>query len=228
MTKDFSKLEKKLGIKFKNKKILQQALVHRSYLNEHPDFALGHNERLEFLGDAVLELAVTKYLFEKYNRPEGELTNLRASLVNTKSLAKIAKNLDFNHLLCLSKGETKDKESRARESILANTFEALVGAIYLDQGITKVKTFLERVLFNKLPEILKKKLYLDPKTRFQEVIQRAEKITPIYRVLKDSGPDHAKVFEVGVFVKGQLMGQGEGKNKQEAETEAARQALQKI
>ena len=223
--KDFSHLEKKLGIKFKDKKILQQALVHRSYLNEHPDFTLGNNERLEFLGDAVLELAVTKYLFEKYSRPEGELTNLRASLVNTKSLAKIAKDLDFNRLLYLSKGEAKDEESRARECILANTFEALVGAIYLDQGITKVKTFLEKVLFNKLPEILKKKLYLDPKTRFQEVVQGAKKITPIYKVLKESGPDHAKVFEVGVFVKGQLMGQGEGKNKQEAETEAAREAL---
>ena len=221
-------MEKKIGIKFKDKKILQQALVHRSYLNEHPDFALGHNERLEFLGDAVLELSVTEYLFKNYNRPEGELTNLRASLVNTKNLTKIAKELGFNQLLYLSKGETKDKDSRARDCILANALEALVGAIYLDRGITKIRSFIKKCLLDKLPEILQKKLYLDPKTQFQEIIQGEKKLTPIYKVLKESGPDHAKEFEVGVFVENQLLGQGRGNNKQTAETEAAKDALRKI
>lgn len=222
--KDFSKLENKLGIKFKNKNLLIQSLVHRSYLNEHPGFSLDHNERLEFLGDAVLELIVTEYLYKKYKNPEGELTNWRAALVNAKILSELAKDLELDHHIYLSKGESKDK-GKARDYILADAFEALIGAIFLDQGLEKTHKFITRKLISKLPHILKHKLYIDPKTRFQEITQEKLKITPVYKVLEESGPDHAKRFKIGVFLKDDLIAEGEGLSKQEAQVKAAENAL---
>ncbi len=223
--KDFLLLEKKLNLKFKNKDLLIQAFVHRSYLNENPDFYLGNNERLEFLGDAVLELAVTEYLFKEYpQKPEGELTNWRAALVNAKMLGKVAFDLGFNDFLLLSKGEEKET-GKARMYILANTFEALIGAIYLDQGYERCQQFIREHLICKLPEIIEKGLFKDPKSRFQEEAQERVKITPTYKVLEESGPDHARHFVVGVYLGQELVARGEGSSKQEAEEEAAREAL---
>ena len=227
MKKDFSLLEKKLRIKFKNKDLLTQAFCHRSYLNEHPDFYLSHNERLEFLGDAVLELVVTENLYQNYpDKSEGELTNWRAALVNAKMLAKVAKELGFNDFLLLSKGEEKEI-GKARLYILANTFEALIGAIYLDQGYSICQKFIEKNLMQKLPEIIEKGLFKDAKSRFQEEAQEREGITPTYKVLEEWGPDHAKHFICGVFLNKELIAKGEGSSKQEAEEEAAKNALQK-
>jgi ribonuclease-3 len=195
-------------------------------LNEHPDFYLPHNERLEFLGDAVLELIVTEYLYKKYpEKNEGELTNWRAALVNAKILGELARELGFNDFLLLSKGEEKET-GKARLYILANTFEALIGAIYLDQGYEVAKNFVEKNLIEKkLPEIIEKGLFKDPKTRFQEEAQERVKITPTYKVLEEWGPDHAKHFIVGVFLGNELVAKGEGTSKQEAEEEAAKNAL---
>lgn len=226
MIKNLNKLEKNLSIKFNNKNLLQQAFVHRSYLNEHPKCGLDHNERLEFLGDAVLELAVTKYLYQNYPNPEGELTTWRAALVNSKMLSKIADNIDFNDYLLLSKGETRDT-GRARQFILANTFEALVGAIYLDQGFEKASKFIARKLLIELPDILDKKLYRDPKSRFQEGAQDKMGITPTYEVLGESGPDHAKHFIVGVFLGEKMIAKGEGPSKQAGQEKAAKAAIKK-
>lgn len=223
---NLSLLEKKLNIKFKDKNLLKQAFVHRSYLNEHPDFPLGHNERLEFLGDAVLELVTTKFLYNNFNNPEGELTSFRSSLVNTKNLAKTAKQLKINRYLYLSKGENKSN-GRSREVILANTFEALVGAIYLDQGLVQVEKFIHQHLLPYLEVILKNKLYKDPKSKFQEIVQEKLKITPAYKIIQESGPDHAKKFKVGVFLKEKMIALGIGKSKQEAELKAAEKALYK-
>ncbi len=222
--KDFSKFEKELNIEFKNKDLLQQAFCHRSYLNENSKFPLEHNERLEFLGDAVLELIVTKHLYENYKNQEGELTNWRAALVNTQNLSKIAKRLNFGEYLLLSRGESKDT-GKARQYILANTFEAFLGAFYLDQGIKKVKQFLEKNLIIDLPKILEQGLYWDDKSRFQEEAQERAKITPIYKALKEWGPDHAKHFIIGVFLGNELVAEGEGSSKQEAEEQAAQKAL---
>lgn len=223
---DLSKLENKIGIKFKNKKLFQQAFVHRSYLNEHPKCGLDHNERLEFLGDAVLELAVTKYLYKNYSNPEGELTTWRAALVNSKMLSEIATKLGFNEYLILSKGELKDI-GRARQFILANTFEAMVGAIYLDQGFEKAEKFIEKNLIAELENILEKKLYYDPKSRFQEEAQERVGITPTYEVLGESGPDHNKHFIVGVCLGDKLIAKGDGPSKQLAQEQAAEAALKK-
>jgi ribonuclease-3 len=224
--KNFLILEKKLGLYFKNKDLLVEAFCHRSYLNENPKFHLPHNERLEFLGDAVLELIVTEYLYQKYpEKNEGELTNWRAALVNAKILGDLAKDLDFNDFLLLSKGEEKET-GKGRQYILANTFEALIGAIYLDQGYGVAKNFVEKNLIErKLPEIIEKGLFKDPKTRFQEEAQERVKITPVYKVLEEWGPDHAKHFLVGVFLGNELVAKGEGSSKQEAEEEAAKNAL---
>jgi len=224
--KDFSALEKKLNIKFKNKDFLIQAFTHRSYLNENPDFYLSHNERLEFLGDAVLELVVTEYLYQKYpEKPEGELTNWRAALVNAKMLSNLAQELDFNDFLLLSRGEEKEI-GKARQYILANAFEAFIGAIYLDQGYKPCQEFIKKYLLKKLPEIIEKGLFKDVKSRFQEEAQERVKITPTYKVLDEWGPDHAKHFIVGVFLGEELVAKGEGSSKQEAEEEAAREALE--
>lgn len=222
--RDFSKLENKIKVKFKNKNLLTQALVHRSYLNEHPNFSLEHNERLEFLGDAVLELIVTEYLYKNYKNQEGELTNWRASLVNAKTLSQLAKELGLGQYLYLSKGETRDK-GKAREYILADTFEALIGSIFLDQGLEKTRRFISEKLISKLPYILKHKLYIDPKTRFQELAQDKLKITPTYKVVEETGPDHVKHFKIGVFLKEDLIATGEGMSKQEAQVKAAENAL---
>ncbi len=220
--KKLSELEKILGTKFKNKNLLKQALIHRSYLNEHPDFSSANNERLEFLGDAVLELIITKFLYENFKQSEGKLTSFRSSLVNTKSLAK----LKINQYLYLSKGEAKSK-GRAREVILANTFEALIGAIYLDQEFNQAEKFIHQHLLPRLDIVLKHQLYEDPKSKFQEIAQDKLKITPTYKTIKESGPDHAKKFTVGAFLKKKLIATGAGKSKQEAEVKAAQKALKK-
>lgn len=224
--KDFSKLEEKIDIKFKNQDLLIQSVVHRSYLNENPGFKLPHNERLEFLGDAVLELIVTEYLYQNYPNPEGELTNWRASLVNAKMLSETAGELDLDKYLYLSKGEAKEPAgSKARQYILANACEALVGAVYLDQGYVVARDFIKNYLIVKLPHILEHELYLDPKSKFQEVAQEKYGITPNYKVLEEVGPDHAKLFKVGVYLEKDLVATGEGSSKQEAQVDAALAAL---
>ena len=223
---DLSGLEETLGVTFHNKDTLRQALVHRSYLNEHPDFHIGHNERLEFLGDAVLELVVTEYLFENYENPEGELTNWRASLVNADMLASVCDELDAEEYLHLSKGEAKDAKSKARRYILANAFEAIIGAIYLDQGWDVSKVFITRTIISKLPNILENRLYVDPKSHFQELSQEKFGVTPSYKVLKEEGPDHAKTFQVGVYVGKEMVATGVGTSKHEAQVAAANAALQ--
>jgi len=222
---DFSILEKKLGLKFKSKDLLTQAFVHRSYLNENPDFHLDHNERLEFLGDAVMELIVTEDLYKQYpEKPEGDLTNWRASLVNAKMLTSVAERLGFNDFLLLSRGEAKEG-GKARAYILANTFEALVGAIYLDSGYTPAEKFIKNYLISRLPDIIENRLYKDAKSDFQEVAQDKVGVTPMYKVIKESGPDHEKNFIVGVFLGEELVAEGEGSSKQEAEESAAKSAL---
>lgn len=224
MTQDFSAFESAIGVMFEDKQLLTQAFVHRSYLNEHPDFSLGHNERLEFLGDAVIELVVTEFLYRHYENPEGELTNWRASLVNAKMLSEIAKEIGAEPCLLLSRGEAKET-GKARQYILANTFEAIVGAIYLDRGLRACKTFLNRVLLPKLPDILKNQLYIDAKSKFQEIAQDRIGVTPGYRVLGETGPDHAKQFTVGIYLGSELVAKGDGTSKQEAEMDAATKAL---
>ena len=223
--KDLASLQIILGVNFTNIELLKQALVHRSYLNENPSFTLDHNERLEFLGDAVLELVVTEFLYKTYPNPEGELTNWRASLVNAKMLSELASELKLNDYLHLSRGEAKEDNTKARQYILANAFEAVVGAMYLDQGFTVCETFIGRVLLPKLPYILEHQLYRDPKSSFQEASQEKMGITPTYRVLSESGPDHSKIFTIGVFLQSELIASGNGSSKQEGEEAAARAGL---
>lgn len=223
------RLETKIGINFKNQAILQQAMIHRSYLNEHPESSSGHNERLEFLGDAVLEIIVTEYLYLNYpNTPEGDLTNWRASLVNSKMLHIIAEELGVDDHLYLSKGEAKDKNKKSRHYILANAVEALIGAIYLDQGIEVSKKFVHQYIISKLPEILETKSYLDPKSLFQEESQEKKGITPRYEIMSESGPDHDKVFKVGLYLEEEFIASGEGSSKQEAQVAAAENGLKKL
>ncbi len=226
MPKDLPLLEQALNLKFKDSTLLQKALTHRSYLNENIGLNLEHNERLEFLGDAVLEFVITEYLYTHYLRPEGELTNWRASLVNSDMLAKVATHLNLGDYLYLSKGENKD-ESRGRQYILANATEALIGAIYLDLGINEAKKFIGNYILTRLPYILENQLYIDPKSHFQEVTQEKTGITPHYEVMDESGPDHAKTFKVGVYLNSDLIGVGTGYSKQEAEFNAAKLALEK-
>ena len=222
---NFSKFEEKIGVKFKDKNLLQQAFTHRSYLNENPSLGLEQNERLEFLGDAVLELAITEYLYEKYpKKTEGEMTALRAALVNAVTLSEAANNLNIGDLMLLSKGEAKSL-GKARQYILANAFEALIGAIYLNGGYEETFDFLEKNLFGKIEEVIEKKLWIDAKSLFQEKVQELESVTPSYKVLAESGPDHEKVFTMGVFLGDKLMAEGKGASKQEAEQDAARKAL---
>lgn len=223
--KNYASLEEKIGIKFKHPEYLVQAFVHRSYLNEHHDFPLGHNERLEFLGDAVLELIVTEFLFKEYANPEGELTNWRAALVNAKILASIAYEIGMEPYLFLSRGESKDAGTKARDYIMANTFESLVGAIYVDRGYDSAEKFVSDWVLPKLPYILENGLYMDAKSRFQESAQEVVGATPSYRVVHEEGPDHIKFFKIGVYLNGELVATGEGTSKQEAQTEAAEAAL---
>lgn len=225
IVKDFSKFEEKIGLRFKEKDLLVKAFCHRSFLNENPDFKLNHNERLEFLGDAVLELVVTEYLFKKYpGEPEGVLTNWRASLVNTKILVETANELGLNEFLLLSEGEKKEREKK-RKHILADTFEALIGAVYLDFGYEECWKFIEKHLLIKLNKIIENGLFRDAKSHFQERSQEETGITPTYEVIKEKGPDHQKHFKIGVFLEDELIAEGEGLSKQEAEEKAAEEAL---
>jgi len=220
-----SEIEKKIGVKFKNKDLLLQAFVHRSYLNENKDFHLEHNERLEFLGDACLELIVTDYLYKNFPNPEGELTNWRAALVKGVTISKVAKGLGYEEHLLLSRGEAKST-GRARELILANTFEASLGAIYLDQGYAAADKFVNKNLIPYLTEIISKELYYDPKSRFQEMVQEKTGITPIYKLEKETGPDHAKIFTMAAYLSDKKVAEGTGPSKQIAEQEAARVAIE--
>lgn len=224
--KNFENLEKNLGTKFKNKDLLTQAFVHRSYLNENPDFNLEHNERLEFLGDAVIELIVTAHLYKEYpKKAEGDLTNWRAALVNAKMLSSVSEELGFNDYLLLSRGETKEL-GKARSYILANTFEAFVGATYLDSGYEPADKFITKFLLKNLPGIIKDGSYKDSKSHFQEQSQEKVGVTPVYKVIKESGPDHQKKFVIGVFLEKDKIAEGEGSSKQEAEESAAKNALE--
>lgn len=224
---DWEKFEKKINIFFDDKNLLQQAFVHRSYLNENKGFNLGHNERLEFLGDAVLELVITDYLYSKYpEKPEGELTSLRSALVNSNTLYVVGVNLGINDFLMLSRGEAKDT-GRARQYILANTIESLIGAIYLDQGYSKAKEFVHAHISPLIEKVIAEKSWIDSKSLFQEKAQEEVGITPSYKTEKESGPDHDKRFTVGVYLKNELIATGDGESKQEAEQNAARKALEK-
>jgi ribonuclease-3 len=216
---------KKIDVEFKNKDLLTQVFVHRSYLNENPGFKLDQNERLEFLGDAVLELVVTENLYLNLPNPEGELTNLRSALVRGQMLSDIAGGLGMNDLLFLSKGEMKS-EGKARQLILANCFEALIGAIYLDLGYDQAKKFIETHVLVRLSSVIEQKTYLDPKSHLQEMAQADFSITPTYKVISESGPDHAKNFTVGCFLNEKKIGEGLGSSKQTAESAAAANALQ--
>lgn len=217
----FNKLETDLGVAFKNRDLLVQAFTHRSYINENPGYRLGHNERLEFLGDAVLELVVTEHLYHTLPNPEGDLTNLRASLVNAKSLAEVALALNFDAYLLLSRGEARDANSKARHSILANAVEALIGALHLDQGFGVAKKFIEKNILSKLPHILEHEAFRDPKSTFQEYSQKYSSVTPSYKVLAEWGPDHDKHFRIGVYLGDEEVATGEGPSKQEAQVAAA-------
>jgi ribonuclease III len=218
-------LEKILGVTFANKSLLLSAITHRSYLNEHREATWEHNERLEFLGDAVLELVVTDFLFAKYpEKPEGELTAIRAALVNTNSLAAASELMNVNQFLLMSKGEAKD-EGRARQYILANVFEACIGAIYLDQGYDEAKAFIADRLFRNTDTIVEKRLWQDAKSRFQELAQEHASITPTYETVSQEGPDHDRVFTVGIFLRHEKVAEGKGRSKQEAEQQAAQAAL---
>jgi len=219
-------LEERLGHRFAEKRFLIEAMTHRSYLNEHADFPFAHNERLEFLGDAVLELIVTEHLYRTYANPEGELTNWRAALVNAKTLSGIASQLNFEEFLLLSKGEARDKNSKARMYILANAIEAIIGAIYLDGGTSAAATFINKHILSHLPFILKNELYIDPKSKFQETAQEMLGVTPSYKVLEETGPDHNKEFTVGVFLEKELIAVGRGSSKQEAQVAAAQAGLE--
>jgi ribonuclease III len=215
----------KLNVEFKNIELLITAFTHRSYLNEHRKTVKSHNERLEFLGDAVLELVVTEFLYSNYNEPEGILTNWRSSLVRTESIAEAAIAYNFDPLLRLSRGETRGSD-RARIQILANSFEAVIGAIYLDQGYEKAKAFILESIISKFNDILEKGTWMDPKSHLQEIVQSQEAATPVYRVISEEGPDHDKTFTVGVFVNKKLKGKGNGPSKQAGQQKAAEEALE--
>ncbi len=222
----FSDFEKKIKVIFKDKDLLKQAFTHRSYINENPASSLSHNERLEFLGDAVLELIVTDFLYRKYSQyTEGELTTLRSALVNAIIISEIAADIGMNDYLLLSKGEAKDF-GKARQYILANTYEAFVGAMYLDQGYDVVDKFVAKTLLPKTEEIVNKKLWRDAKSLVQENAQEYLGVTPSYKVISESGPDHDKHFTVGVFFADEQVAIGKGKSKQESEQSAARAALE--
>ncbi len=223
---NFSKFEEKASVSFKDKNLLRQAFTHRSYINENKNTKFEHNERLEFLGDAVLELVVTNFLYEKYpNKPEGELTTYRSALVNSITLAEVASTLTMNDYLLLSKGEAKDT-GRARQYILANTFEAVTGALYLDQGYDSAKAFIEKHIFVFADQMIAKGNLVDAKSQFQEKAQEKTGTTPSYKLVREAGPDHDKSFTVGVLIGKDQIAVGEGKSKQEAEQNAALKALE--
>lgn len=224
---DFSIFEKKANVIFKDKNLLKQAFVHRSYINENKDSGLEHNERLEFLGDAVLELVITDYLYKKYkDKNEGELTSYRSALVNADTCSKVANELGVNDFLLLSKGETKDT-GRARQYILANTLESIIGAIYLDRGYDVAKGFILDNISPLIEDIVENGTWIDSKSLFQEKAQEKSGVTPVYKTIKETGPDHDKHFTVGVYLNEDLIEEGVGKSKQEAEQVAAQNALKK-
>lgn len=223
---DFSKFEKKIAISFQDKDLLKQAFIHRSYINENKDLNLTHNERLEFLGDAVLELISTVYLYKKYPQSaEGELTAYRSSLVNAVNLASIATKLGMEEYLLLSHGEKKDK-GRARQIILANTMEALIGAIFLDRGYEIAEAFIVKNIMYLIDAIVAAGSWIDSKSTFQETAQEETGITPSYKMIKEIGPDHDKQFTIGVYLRNEKIAEGNGKSKQEAEQNAAQKALE--
>jgi ribonuclease-3 len=222
---ELSIFEKEAGLSFNDKKLLKQAFTHRSYLNEHKESTLEHNERLEFLGDAVLELVVTEYLYSKYpDQNEGDMTSVRAALVNANTLSQVAAGLGMNDYLLLSHGEAKDT-GRARQYILANAFEALVGAIFLDSGYEEAKKFIKGNLFDLADKVVSEGMWIDSKSSFQEAAQEEEGVTPTYKTVKEEGPDHNKVFTVAVYIGDKKIAQGKGRSKQDAEQEAARSGL---
>ncbi|MDP3957123.1 MAG: ribonuclease III [bacterium] len=221
---NLEQLKKKLAIEIRNPDLFQEALTHRSYLNEHKEYEHPHNERLEFLGDAVLELVVTRYLFDHFDNPEGELTSFRAALVNGDMLGKIGYDLGVEKFLLMSRGESKDT-GRARNYLVANAMESIIGALYIDQGYDAAKDFVEKQIVSHLDEVLAEELYTDPKSRFQELAQEKTGVTPGYRVLKEWGPDHDRHFIAGVFLGEELVAEGEGVSKQDAQREAAKQGL---
>jgi ribonuclease III len=221
----FADFEKKIKVDFKSKDLLKQAFIHRSYINENGSSQLAHNERLEFLGDAVLELSVTDFLYKKYpSHTEGELTALRSALVNAVIISSVAESIGMNDYLLLSKGEAKDR-GKARQYILANTYEAIIGAIYMDQGYAAADKFIIETLLPKTEEIVNKKLWRDAKSLVQEKAQEFVQCTPMYKVLQESGPDHDKHFTVGIYFNKDQIALGKGKSKQEAEQAAALAAL---
>jgi ribonuclease-3 len=225
MEKNLTEFETSIGVSFSNTDLLREALTHRSYLNENPEWGVNHNERLEYLGDAVLELIVTEELFASFTgREEGELTAIRAALVNSQMIGKVARQMKLDEWLFLSKGEARDA-GKARDVILANAYEAVLGALYLDKGYDAAKEFVSRTLFPWIQPVVERKLYIDPKSMLQEVVQEKMKLTPSYKVLEEKGPDHQKRFFVGVFFGETLAAQGDGLSKQEAEVNAARTAL---
>jgi ribonuclease-3 len=221
---DIEKLKETLRIDVRQIALFQEALTHRSYLNEHKGYGYPHNERLEFLGDAVLELVVTENLFHNYENPEGELTSFRAALVNGDMLAKIGSDLGIQDFLLMSRGESKDT-GRARGYLVANAMEAIIGALYLDQGYDAAKKFIMENVMSHLPEVFEQGLHTDAKSRFQELSQEKMGVTPGYRVLKEWGPDHDRNFIAGVYLGEEKIAEGEGASKQEAQREAAKQAL---
>lgn len=220
----YDEFEKRIEIQFKDKSLLERVFIHRSYLNEHKSLKLEHNERLEFLGDAVLELAVTKFLYDKYNRPEGEMTNWRSALVKGESLSTESKRLGLDDLIKTSRGEAKNT-GKARDLILANAFEALIGAIYLDLGFKTASDFILKNVCFKIDEIVENQLYYDAKSRFQELSQEKYGITPTYETVSETGPDHSKLFLVGAHLGKNKIAEGEGSSKQRAQLDAAANAL---
>ncbi len=221
------KIEEILGVKFKDPSLLQTAFTHRSYINEHRKAKLEHNERMEFLGDAVLELVVTDYLYRNYNNPEGELTSWRSALVKTESLAELAEELEIGQFLLMSRGEAKTG-GRTRQALLANLVEATIGAIYLEKGYDDAKQFIETRLVSNLAEIIKTGAYIDAKSHFQELAQEKVGTTPGYKVLSEDGPDHDKTFVVGVYLGTKKFGEGQGSSKQSAQQAAALDGLDKL
>ena len=219
---DFAR--EKLGFEYENIQLLITALTHRSYVNEHKKSVSEHNERLEFLGDAVLELVVTDYLYNTYTEPEGILTSWRASLVRTESIADAGDKLGYEPLVRMSRGE-KNGSDRARMQILANAFEAVIGSIYLERGYTDAERFIHEHIITKLETILSEGSWRDPKSHLQEVSQRIDGATPVYKVIQEVGPDHDKIFTLGAYVNNKLMGKGIGPSKQSAQQQAARAAL---
>ena len=224
---DYTQFLEKTGIVIKDKSILKRAFTHRSYINENRNLGLSHNERLEFLGDAVLELVTTDYLFTNYpKKNEGDMTALRSALVNTNNLSDVASEIGVNDHMLFSKGEAKDT-GRARQYILANAMEVIIGAIYVDSGYDEAKKFIERHIITKIDKILEDGSWIDAKSKYQEKAQEVDGVTPEYRLIKETGPDHDKRFEMGVYLGKTLEAKGEGKSKQDAEQMAAREALKK-